>query len=82
MQVSYRTDGSATVSFNNYGAGLVLGKNGGVKPFIKQVRGFLRLPHLRRAPHWKVPALDCNNCVAYNMHRGSPHVIFRANMQT
>jgi hypothetical protein len=39
MQVSYRSDGSATVSFNNYGAGLVLGKNGGVKPFIKQVRG-------------------------------------------
>jgi hypothetical protein len=37
LQVSYRVDGSATVSFNNYAAGLVLGRNGGVKPFIKQV---------------------------------------------
>ena len=35
--MNYRADGSATVSFNNYAAGLVLGRNGGVKPFIKQV---------------------------------------------
>lgn len=37
MQVSYRVDGSVTVSFNSYAAGLVLGRNGGVRPFIKQV---------------------------------------------
>ena len=36
-QVSYRVDGSAIVSFNDSAAGLVLGRNGGVKPFMKQV---------------------------------------------
>lgn len=36
MQVTYAADGSATVSFDNTGAGLILGRNGGVDPFGPQ----------------------------------------------